>query len=109
MSTEAWSTSSSIINIGLFLINGKSGALEKRIIEEGADSSADLYITADAGRCGAMDKKGHLQGGLTSKVIKALVFIDFTLTFVISSLVSTNPSSIAKGPNADNIFPHVGA
>ena len=40
------------------LINGKSGALEKRIIEEGADSSADLYITADAGRCGAMDAKG---------------------------------------------------
>jgi iron(III) transport system substrate-binding protein len=43
------------------LINGKSGALEKRIISEGADSSADLYITADAGRCGAMDAKGHLQ------------------------------------------------
>ena len=55
------------------LINGKSGALEKRIIEEGADSSADLYITADAGRCGAMDAKGHLQGGLTSKAIKAAV------------------------------------
>ena len=27
------------------LINGKSGALEKRIAEEGADSAADLYIT----------------------------------------------------------------
>ena len=27
------------------LINGKSGALEKRMIEEGVDSSADLYIT----------------------------------------------------------------
>ena len=48
------------------LINGKSGALEKRIISEGADSSADLYITGVAGRCGAMDAKGHLQGGLTS-------------------------------------------
>ena len=55
------------------LINGKSGALEKRIIEEGADSSADLYITADAGRCGAMDGKGALQGGLTSANIKAAV------------------------------------
>ncbi len=55
------------------LINGKSGALEKRIIEEGADSSADLYITADAGRCGAMDAKGTLQGGLTSAAIKAAV------------------------------------
>ena len=27
------------------LINGKSGALEKRIAEEGADSSADLYLS----------------------------------------------------------------
>jgi iron(III) transport system substrate-binding protein len=55
------------------LINGKSGALEKRILEEGADSSADLYITADAGRCGAMDAKGALQMGLTSSAIKAAV------------------------------------
>ena len=55
------------------LINGKSGALEKRILEEGADATADLYITADAGRCGAMDKKGALQGGLTSAAIKAAV------------------------------------
>ena len=55
------------------LINGKSGALEKRILEEGTDSSADLYITADAGRCGAMDAKGALQGGLTSAAIKSAV------------------------------------
>ena len=55
------------------LINGKSGALEKRIAEEGVDSSADLYITADAGRCGAMDAKGLLQGGLSSKTIRASV------------------------------------
>ena len=55
------------------LINGKSGALEKRIAEEGVDSSADLYITADAGRCGAMDAKGLLQGGLSSETIRASV------------------------------------
>ncbi len=55
------------------LINGKSGALEKRILEEGVDSSADLYITADAGRCGAMDAKDALQGGLTSAAIKSAV------------------------------------
>ena len=59
------------------LINGKSGALEKRIISEGADSSADLYITADAGRCGAMDAKGTLQGGLSSKAIKSAVPASF--------------------------------
>ena len=45
-------------------MSGKSGALEKRIIEEGADSKADLYITADAGRLGAFDAKGMLQAGL---------------------------------------------
>ena len=55
------------------LINGKAGALEKRMIEEGADSSADLYITADAGRCGVFKAKGMTQGGLTSAAIKAAV------------------------------------
>ena len=35
------------------VVSGKSGALEKRIIEEGSDGQADLYITADAGRLGA--------------------------------------------------------
>ena len=39
------------------VISGKSGALEKRIMEEGSDSKADLYITADAGRLGAFDAK----------------------------------------------------
>ncbi len=55
------------------LINGKSGALEKRMIEEGVDSSADLYITADAGRCGAFKAKGMTQSGLTSEAIKSAV------------------------------------
>ena len=71
--SELYSKFTNMTGIKVNLINGKSGALEKRIIEEGADSSADLYITADAGRCGAMDAKGHLQGGLTSKAIKAAV------------------------------------
>ena len=55
------------------VVSGKSKALEKRIIEEGADSNADLYITADAGRCGAFKAKGMLQGGLTSAAIKLAV------------------------------------
>ena len=62
------------------LINGKSGALEKRMIEEGADSSADLYITADAGRCGAFQAKGMTQGGLTSATIKSSVPKNFRTT-----------------------------
>ncbi len=56
--SELYSKFTNMTGIKVNLINGKSGALEKRISEEGADSSADLYITADAGRCGAMDAKG---------------------------------------------------
>ena len=37
------------------VVSGKSGALEKRIIEEGVDSQADLYITADGGRLGVFE------------------------------------------------------
>ena len=62
------------------LINGKSGALEKRMIEEGADSAADLYITADAGRCGAFQAKGMTQSGLTSSTIKSSVPKNFRTT-----------------------------
>ena len=74
---ELYSKFTNMTGIKVNLINGKSGALEKRIISEGADSSADLYITADAGRCGAMDAKGTLQGGLTSAAIKAAVPSNF--------------------------------
>ena len=74
---ELYSKFTNMTGIKVNLINGKSGALEKRIISEGADSSADLYITADAGRCGAMDAKGTLQGGLTSKAIKDTVPASF--------------------------------
>ena len=71
--SELYSKFTNLTGIKVNLINGKSGALEKRIISEGADSSADLYITADAGRCGAMDAKGTLQNGLTSAAIKNAV------------------------------------
>ena len=59
---ELYSKFEAKTGIKVNLINGKAGALEKRILEEGADATADLYITADAGRCGAMDAKGALQG-----------------------------------------------
>ena len=41
------------------VVSGKDKALQKRISEEGQDSKADLYITADAGRLGAFDAKGN--------------------------------------------------
>jgi iron(III) transport system substrate-binding protein len=62
------------------LINGKSSALEKRMIEEGADSAADLYITADAGRCGAFQAKGMTESGLVSSTIKSQVPKSFRTT-----------------------------
>ena len=74
---ELYSKFTNKTGIKVNLINGKSGALEKRMIEEGADSSADLYITADAGRCGAFKAKGMTQGGLTSAAIKAAVPSNF--------------------------------
>jgi iron(III) transport system substrate-binding protein len=59
------------------VISGKSGALEKRIIEEGSDSKADLYVTADAGRLAAFDAKGMLQDGLNTAAIKSVVPSNF--------------------------------
>ena len=70
---ELYSKFTKKTGIKVNLINGKAGALEKRIIEEGADSSADLYITADAGRCGAFKAKGMTQSGLVSPTIKSSV------------------------------------
>ena len=40
------------------VISGKDKSLQKRIIEEGKYSKADLYITADAGKLGLFDLKG---------------------------------------------------
>jgi len=58
------------------IISGKDKALQKRITEEGADSKADLYITADAGRLGAFASKGMFQNSM-SPAIKAAVPANF--------------------------------
>jgi len=54
------------------VVSGKDKALQKRITEEGTDSKADIYITADAGRLGAFDAKGMFQNSMTP-LIKASV------------------------------------
>ena len=54
------------------VISGKAKALEKRIIEEGVNSKADLYIVADAGRLYSIEKKGFLQE-INSKILKSKV------------------------------------
>jgi iron(III) transport system substrate-binding protein len=58
------------------IISGKDKVLQKRITEEGADSKADLYITADAGRLGAFASKGMFQNSM-SPAIKAAVPANF--------------------------------
>jgi iron(III) transport system substrate-binding protein len=63
------------------VISGKDKALQKRITEEGKDSKADLYITADAGRLGAFQAKGMFQRGVNSKAIKAVVPSNFRTAY----------------------------
>ena len=54
------------------VVSGKDKALQKRIKEEGKNSKADLYITADAGRLGSFEKDGMFQT-TTSPFIKKQV------------------------------------
>ena len=54
------------------VISGKDKALQKRITEEGKDSKADLYITADAGRLGAFAAKGMFQNSMSPKIKSAV-------------------------------------
>jgi iron(III) transport system substrate-binding protein len=61
------------------VVSGKDKALQKRITEEGTDSKADIYITADAGRLGAFDSKGMFQNSMTT-AIKASVPKNFRAT-----------------------------
>ena len=63
------------------VVSGKDKALLKRITEEGKDSKADLYITADAGRLGAAQDKGLLQRGASSSVIKKAVSSNFRTAY----------------------------
>jgi len=54
------------------IISGKDKALQKRITEEGTDSKADLYITADAGRLGAFAAKGMFQNSMSPAIKDAV-------------------------------------
>ncbi len=64
------------------VLSGKDKALQKRIIEEDKDSSADLYITADAGKLGAFQAKGMFQKTInTSSIIKETVPSNFRTAY----------------------------
>ena len=58
------------------VISGNDKSLQKRIIEEGKNSKADLYITADAGTLGLFDLKGMFQNSM-SPAIKSVVPANF--------------------------------
>ena len=63
------------------VVSGKDKALLKRISEEGKDSKADLYITADAGRLGAAQDAGLLQKGASSSGVKKAVSSNFRTNY----------------------------
>ena len=67
--------------INVNVVSGKDKSLQKRITEEGKDSKADLYITADAGRLGAFQAKGMFQRGASSKAIKVAVPSNFRTAY----------------------------
>jgi len=58
--------------ISVNVLSGKDKALQKRIIEEGKDCVADLYITADAGRLGDLQRKGMFQRASSKALKKAI-------------------------------------
>jgi len=76
----------SLTGIKVNVVSGKDKALQKRMIEEGNDSKADIYITADAGRLGAFDQKEMFQKLNSSKIEKQ----------VPKNLRSENWTGIAK-------------
>ena len=76
----------SLTGIKVNVVSGKDKALQKRMIEEGNDSKADIYITADAGRLGAFDQKQMFQKLNSSEIEKQ----------VPKNLRSENWTGIAK-------------
>jgi iron(III) transport system substrate-binding protein len=63
------------------VVSGKDKALLKRITDEGKDSKADLYITADAGKLGAAKDKGLFQRGASSAEVKKAVSSNFRTAY----------------------------
>ena len=76
----------SLTGIKVNVVSGKDKALQKRMIEEGKDSKADIYITADAGRLGAFDQMEMFQKLNSNKIEK----------LVPKNLRSENWTGIAK-------------
>ena len=81
------------------VVSGKDKALQKRIKEEGKDSKADLYITADAGRLGAFQAEGMFQKGASSAAIKKVVPSNFRSPYWVgiakrARIIYYNPKTV---------------
>ena len=86
------------------VLSGKDKALLKRIKEEGSESKADLYITADAGRLGAAQAEGLLQKGASSSGIKKAVSSNFRTAYWTgiakrARVIYYDPSRTTPKPN----------
>jgi len=95
---------SDLTGIKVNVVSGKDKVLLKRIKEEGKDSKADLYITADAGRLGAAQANGLLQKGASSSGVKKLVPSNFRTAYWTgiakrARVIYYNPSKTS--PDAD--------
>ena len=81
------------------VVSGKDKALQKRIKEEGKDSKADIYITADAGRLGAFQAEGMFQKGASSAAIKKVVPANFRSPYWVgiakrARIIYYNPKTV---------------
>ena len=86
------------------VVSGKDKALIKRIKEEGKDSKADLYITADAGRLGATQAAGLFQKGASSSGIKKTVPANLRTAYWTgiakrARVIYYNPSKTTPAPD----------
>ena len=81
------------------VVSGKDKALQKRIKEEGKDSKADIYITADAGRLGAFQAEGMFQKGASSAALKKVVPANFRSPYWVgiakrARIIYYNPKTV---------------
>ena len=86
------------------IVSGKDKALIKRIKEEGKDSKADLYITADAGRLGSTQADGLFQKGASSAGIKKVVPANLRTAYWTgiakrARVIYYNPSKTTPSPD----------
>jgi iron(III) transport system substrate-binding protein len=82
------------------VISGDAKALEKRILEEGKSSKADIFITVDAGALGSAQNKGIFQE-INSKKLESAIPSTFRTKYWFgitkrARLIYYNPEKVKK-------------